>query len=448
MSYMKNNGQKFGVIACCTSLVGGMIGSAIFSLSGQTMVQAGPGAVFTWILAGFVMLFYGLLCAELSSRYPVSGGLYLFPAKAFNNNLVGWISNWGSVLANIVAVAFSAIYVAIYLGVGFNLGPHAQVPLALVSILACLVLNVIKNNLFSKVNGVLVGLLIITMLIYICLAFTSGRWSADNLHPFLTQGTLGKTGFIRAIPVAMLGYGNIVSMAFLVSKTKDPNKTIPKSVLISMIFVVGIYTFMVFSTLGLLRVSYLQENPGMSFIPIYAACFTALEKFPWITRVVSVSAVLSLVTTMVILMQVSANGLSASAEDGILPAVFKKKNTNGEPVYGMVVVALICAAIACFPSFTEKLVNFGALFSVVTIILNVLSVLKSRKEGKGTAEEKKSGRFIAPGGVFIPLLLVVIIFLCYLADITSGWEIWVYSAVCYAVGIGIYAIAGKRRKKD
>lgn len=88
------------------------------------MTAAGPAAIITWAIAAAIMLCYGLVCAELSTRFPKSGGVFVFPSKALGKTeeqgrLWGWISTWGYINANIVAIAFAAIYVGTYLSVGF-----------------------------------------------------------------------------------------------------------------------------------------------------------------------------------------------------------------------------------------------------------------------------------------------------------------------------------------
>ena len=117
-----NQGGSIGLIACVTMIAGGMIGSAIFSLSGLTIFLAGPAAILSWIIAAVIMLIYGLVVAELSTIFPKSGGVFVFPSKALGKTektgkLWGWISTWGYINANIVAIAFAAIYVATYLNV-------------------------------------------------------------------------------------------------------------------------------------------------------------------------------------------------------------------------------------------------------------------------------------------------------------------------------------------
>lgn len=84
---MENNKKKIKLFACVFMLIGGMFGSAIFSLSGITILEAGPSAIISWIVAGVIMLVYGLLVSELAAYFPESGGVYVFPAKAIKGKL-------------------------------------------------------------------------------------------------------------------------------------------------------------------------------------------------------------------------------------------------------------------------------------------------------------------------------------------------------------------------
>ena len=100
-----NQGGSLGLGTCVAMIAGGMIGSSIFSLSGLTMTSAGPSAILTWAIAAVIMLCYGLICAELSTRFPKSGGVFVFPSKALGKTekegaLWGWISTWGYIIDN------------------------------------------------------------------------------------------------------------------------------------------------------------------------------------------------------------------------------------------------------------------------------------------------------------------------------------------------------------
>jgi len=64
---MGSSNSKLGLFDSVHLLVGGMIGSAIFSLSGITILQAGPASLLSWLLGGLILLAYGLQTARHSS---------------------------------------------------------------------------------------------------------------------------------------------------------------------------------------------------------------------------------------------------------------------------------------------------------------------------------------------------------------------------------------------
>ncbi|MCI9217477.1 APC family permease [Lachnospiraceae bacterium 42-17] len=446
MSNNNNQGGSLGLWTCVAMIAGGMIGSAIFSLSGLTIFQAGPSAVITWVIAAVIMLGYGLICAELSTRFPKSGGVFVFPSKSLGKTekegkLWGWISTWGYINANIIAIAFAAIYVGTYLSVGFPVFANMQVPLAVISVLFVLILNSLKFSLTGKVNNLLVLGLAVSMIIYIAVAFGSGAWEAEAMTPFFTQGAGGSTGFLSMVPTAMVAYGSIVAMAFMVSEVKDPNRNVPKSILIAMAIVLALYLGIIIATLGMVSAGFLAENPGMQFIPLYAAAFTKLAAYPWISKVISLAALFALLTTMLTVVSLTSRAIQASALQGVMPKKLGENNKAGVPVYAAILVAVPSMIISCFPQFTSIIVGFAALFAAVTISINCVSLIVARK--KFALEE---GAFKAPGGNALPVIAMILIVICYIPDIISGgWIIWAYTIVWYVIGIIFYKVRTKNQ---
>jgi len=447
---MKENNSSsgsLGLLSCVTMIVGGMIGSAIFSLSGLTMFVAGPSAIVSWAIAATIMLIYGLCIAELATIFPKSGGVFVFPSKALGKTektgtLWGWISTWGYINANIVAVAFAAIYVATYLGAGFEIFNGMQVPLAIIAIVFCFLLNSLHISVAGKVNNLLVLGLLVSLVIFICVAMFGGEWDFEMLTPFFSQGTGASTGFLSAVPTAMVGYGSIVAIAFMVSEVKNPNKNVPKSIMIAMTIVVIVYGLIILATTGLVSAEFLEDNPGLRFIPLYAACFTKLMAYPWLAKVVSIAAVLALLTTMLVVLALTGRAIQASAQKKILPKIFAENGKTGTPIFATIVVAACSMIVACFPAFTQQIVGFGALFAAVTISINIVSLLVARKKNPHIA-----GNFKAPGGKLLPIIALIFIIICYIPDVLNGgWIIWTYSIAWYAVGLIVYKCSAANKE--
>ncbi len=440
---MENNSKGIGLFSCIMLIAGGMVGSAIFSLSGLTIYMAGPAAVLSWIIGGFLMLFYGLVCTELASIYPRSGGVFVFPAMALGKRaetgiLWGWISTWGYIYSNIMATAFSAMYVGIYISAGFDIGMDIVIPAALVSIFLCALINIFNFSFTTRVDTVLVVSLVVSLSVYVFVAFTCGNWDFGSLSPFFTQGALGGTGFLAAAPTAMMGYSAVVAAAFMVSEVRNPRRTISVAMLVAMGIVMVLYISVIVATVGLVSASYLKENPDMTFIPLYAASFTALVDYPWIAKVISVAAVLALFTTIIAMFALSGRTIRAAAEKGLFPVSFSVYGRNGAPVVPVLICAAVSGVVVCFPSFVSYIVSFGVLLTTVTVFINIISLIAARKKDPGKY-------FILRGGNFIPYALMGILLLCYVPEIISGgWKVWIFSLCWYVLGIVIY-LAKKRK---
>jgi len=431
---------KMGLIACVMLLVGAMIGSAIFSLSGLTILMAGPAAMLSWLIGGLIMLVYGLFTAELADRYPKSGGGYYFPRMAFKGKVglyLGWISCWCSILTNLVAIAFSAIYVGLYLSVAFPWAKGLQIPLALGSILVCLGINLLNVKLAGKINALIVSVLLLTIAAYIVSAFCGGTYSTEMLTPFFFQGTGKAAGFLAAVPTAIIGYSGIVALSYLVSQVDNAHRTVPLAMIISVGTVITIYLLVILATVGLVSSQYLVENPGMQFIPLFAACFTKLSAFPWLTGVVSISAVLALMTTMLVCVSMNAWAIQAASRDGVLPEKLGRLNSNGLPAIAAIVTCLLSMIYSCFPNLTQQIVNFGAVFNIITMVLTMLALIKSRKDAC-------AGQFRAWGGAAAPYVVLAILLACNVVGILNGgMSLWLYTLAFLALGCCICLLCKK-----
>jgi amino acid transporter len=275
--------------------------------------------------------------------------------------------------------------------------------------------------------------------VFLITAFTSGAWDSSLFTPFFSQGAGGAGGFLQATPVAMVAYGTIVAAAFIVSEVKNPQRNIPASMLIALGIVMTLYILVIIATVGLVSAAFLEENPGMRYIPLYAACFTKLGAFPWLAKVVSVSAVLALLTTALVVMALTTRAVRAVSEAGLLPAWLSKSAKSGSPIPATILTAALSGIVACFPQFTNLIVNYGALFATITIVVNCVSLLCARKKDKNP-----SHTFRAPLGSFLPVATMVVLVLCYIPGIrTGGWQMWVYTAASYIVGFIIFALRRK-----
>src|SRR5262245_16222543 len=92
-------------------VIGIIIGSAIFRQPSDVTrhVPTIAGIFLVWFVSGVLTLFGALVCAELASMFPQSGGVYVYLRESFGRPLGflwGWAMFWTMHSGIIAAIAF------------------------------------------------------------------------------------------------------------------------------------------------------------------------------------------------------------------------------------------------------------------------------------------------------------------------------------------------------
>ena len=423
-----------GLFSCVALIAGACIGSAIFSISGMTIWYAGPAAVVSWLVAALIFGAYGLLVAELAGRYPRSGGVYIFPKRAIGGgkgSFWGFVSGWGYIISNIIAIAFSAIYVGAYLHAGFpSVGTGAAIPAAACLLAAAIILP--GGGVSQNVQNVLVGVLVATMLVFCSTAFAGGGFDAARFDAFFTTGVKGAGGFVSAIPLAMLAYGGCLTVSFMVSEVSDPKRNVPRSLFLGLGIVAILYAMVIVAIVGTLPFSVLNDNEALRYIPLFAAISDGgLQGCPWLSKVVSVSGAAALLTTIIVLLRINARTIQAMSFEGLLPGFLGKQNSRGVAWAAVLPMAAVCIVLCFCSRWTERLIVLGAVLNIATMAVTcVSSVLCRRSKG---------------AGIMFPIVTIAVLMACYVPEIVRGKaDMWVFTAAVYAAGVALYLLCSRR----
>src|SRR6266540_5882293 len=101
--------RALGALNLTTLGIGAIIGAGIFVLTGSAAAQyAGPGIVYSFILAGIGCLFAGLCYAEFASMIPIAGSAYTY-GYATLGEFVAWIIGWDLILEYALGAATVAV---------------------------------------------------------------------------------------------------------------------------------------------------------------------------------------------------------------------------------------------------------------------------------------------------------------------------------------------------
>lgn len=110
------------------------------------------------------------------------------------------------------------------------------------------------------------------MLLFIFVCINNESFNIDQFQPFFDQGHSGSFACLSMVPITLISYSAIVSIAFMASDIKKPNKTIPRASIVAIIILAILYSLIIFATLGLVSADYLAQHPDLQMIPLFAAC--------------------------------------------------------------------------------------------------------------------------------------------------------------------------------
>ena len=268
--------KELGLKEALTIGIGTMIGAGIFVLPRYAIELAGPGAIFSYIIAGIVCIITAASMAELATGMPKSGGAYFFISRSMGTFMgtISGVSVWFSLT---FAVAFYLRGFGEYMAMAL---PVNEVVLAIIAGIFFTYINYIGAKETGKTQNIIVGILLVILALYTIIGFFN--IDAANLSPFFPEGMDPVIPATAIIFVSFLGFDQIASVA---EEIKDPSNTLPKAIIGSVAIVVAIYALVLFVMSGALPYRELSalEAPVVEtarvfsgFIGVVAITFAAL----------------------------------------------------------------------------------------------------------------------------------------------------------------------------
>jgi APA family basic amino acid/polyamine antiporter len=236
-------------LASATALgLGAMIGAGIFVLSGMAAGEAGPALILAFALNGVIAVIVGACYAELAAMLPRDGGVYVWARPAFGP-LLGFSAGWLSWFAHTIACAlyatafgsFAVELINTFSGYATATNIHWRVFMSTGLLLALLWVNYKGAGNTGRLEIVITALKVAILLVVIgggFMAITANPDPVSAYQPFMPQGWTGLIGAMGLTFVAFEGYEIIVQTA---EETKDPSRTIPNAIMLSIAVAVTIY---------------------------------------------------------------------------------------------------------------------------------------------------------------------------------------------------------------
>ncbi len=273
--------------------IGAMIGAGIFVLTGSAARVAGPAAVLAFLINGVVTLLTAFTYAELGSAYPEAGGGYLW-AKEGLPPPAGFMSGWLSWVAHVIACALYAAAFSSFAhfilgeyGVADILFPRdvalggltfnpVEKGITIGIVLFFVMVNYIGVHTTGKTESIITIGKVLVLGVFI--AFGSNAMIRDPTAPqrFIEDFTpLGFGGILLAMGLTFIAFEGYEIIAQSGEEVKDPKRSIPRAIFLSIAIVVVIYVLTFIVALGVINcpdetVAYQclggAENPELAMI--------------------------------------------------------------------------------------------------------------------------------------------------------------------------------------
>lgn len=217
----------------------------------------GPQAVIGFLAGALLALADGLIWAEMGAAMPGSGGSYVYLRQAFqyrSGKLMPFLFVWTAMLFIPLIMSTGVVGFVQYLGylapgMGQNAGD--AVGLGMIALVVLLLWRGIEH--IARITAVMWCVMILSVALVIVAAFT--HFDADlaftyPAHAFeLTSHTFW-IGFAAGLTIGIYDYLGYNTTAYMGAEIKDPGRVLPRSVIFSILGIMGIYLLLQIGTLG------------------------------------------------------------------------------------------------------------------------------------------------------------------------------------------------------
>jgi basic amino acid/polyamine antiporter, APA family len=438
----------------------GNVGSSIYYALGVTAAFALGLTPVAFVISGLIFACTAATYAEATVMFPEAGGSSSFARHAFNE-LVSFIAAWGQMLNYVITVAISAYFVPHYLAVFWSpLGEHPGDILAGAAVIVLLaVLNIRGSQESAKLNLVLAVADLATQVVLVGIGVVlvlSPEVLVDNVHLGVAPSW---SDFALGIAVGMIAYTGIETISNMAEEARDAVRTIPRSVGLVVIAVLGLYLLIPIVALSAMPVVQnaaghyttalgsefandpilgIVENLGLSSGPTEALRF----------YVGILAAVILLIATNAGLIGVSRLTYSMG-QHRQLPEGLRQVHPRYRTPYIAILVFAAVAIVTLIPGQTDFLATMYSFGAMLSFTIAHVSVIQLRRRSGEVERPWKPVANLRVGGVLVPMTAVLGglgTFAAWIVVMALNPRTLAVGAAWMALGIAVYVLYRRNQR--
>ena len=390
--------RDLGLYATVTVSMGAMIGSGIFVLPALGFTKAGPAVVLAYILAGLVVLPAALSKAEMATAMPESGGTYLYIDRAMGPSF-GTVAGLGAWFSLVFKSSFALVGLGAYLLLLVPLSGGLVKLVALGLAVAVVALNVVGTEHSGTAQAV-----IVTFVVAALAAYVANAGVAVEPARFQNFAPKGGGGVVTAAAFVFVSYAGVTKVASVAEEVEDPDRNLPRGILVSMGVMVVLYTLVVAAVVGLndgAALSTSGPGDGPSLTPMAdgaAGLFGGVG-----VAAISVVAVLALTSMANAGVLASSRFPLAMSRDSLAPELFTRVDERFKtPRNAVLVTGLLLVGLIAFVPVVE-LAKLASAFQILVFSFVNVALIAFRESGVDSYDPS----FRAPGYPYVQVFGVI-----------------------------------------
>ncbi|OJV18518.1 MAG: amino acid permease [Dyadobacter sp. 50-39] len=434
--------------------IGAIIGAGLFSITGGAAAnQAGPAITISFIVAALGCAFAGLCYAEFASMIPVAGSAYTY-SYATMGEFIAWIIGWDLVLEYAVGAATVSISWSRYL-VKFCEGFDVHLPAALtvgpwdggVINLPAIFIVILMSLLLMKgtqesalVNGVIVGLKVAVVIIFIILGWK--YINESNYVPYIPDNTgkfgeYGFSGIIRAAAIVFFAYIGFDAVSTAAQEAKNPKKDMPIGILGSLVVCTILYILFAHVMTGVTNYTAFKGQDGIAPVAVAIESMGTPDAtgaihpdYPWLNRAIIVAILAGYASVILVMLLGQSRVFFSMSKDGLLPRVFSAVHPKFQtPVKNNTMFLVFVSLFAAFvpARVVGEMTSIGTLFAFILVCIGIIVMRKQMPDAPRA--------FKTP---LVPLVPILGVATCFFMMAFLPLDTWIRLFVWMIIGFDVY----------
>ncbi|MDV2999990.1 MAG: Serine/threonine exchanger SteT [Chroococcopsis gigantea SAG 12.99] len=415
-------------------VVANMIGTGVFTSLGFQAVDIKSGFVLLllWFVGGIFALCGALCYGELAASMPRSGGEYHFLSKIYHP-VIGFLSGWVSVTVGFAApIALAGIALGKYMASvfpGLNSTLIAAIAIVFVS-------SVHLNNLkfgssfqqaFTFLKVFLILVLIVCGLILVAPQAISFLPDNDNINLIFSSP------FAISLFYVTYSYSGWNAAVYLASEVKEPEKTLPRSLLFGTLTVMALYLLLNFIFLYTTPIEKLAGQLEVGYI-VAEQIFGRSG-----AKVMGLLISLGLISSISSMVLAGPRVTQAIGEDFPLFSILAKKNRNGVPYWAILFQLAIVLVLLITSSF-QAVLTYLEFTLILSSFITVLGLFVYRWKMPEMPRPYKTWGYPFTPIIFLGISLWMLIFSYQARPLESSLGL-----LTIVLGLPVYWLANKKK---